>query len=279
MKSIPLWRPAMILLGLIPLVVAPACADPTGTNADNSGADDYLNPDRPGIADGSTVIYPKRFQIETGMQVEFRDRGAEHDQTSFLPTLLRIGIDRHWELRVEGNTYARFSMHDPAQRSTHDQGAAPVSIGAKVHFVDSAGVKQPSVGAIMRVFPASGSGAFGTTQVTGDMRLVADWNVAAKWSLNPNVGIGVYEGDAQRLYTAGLFALTLNFNPGKTLNLFVDTGVQSPETPRGQTSVIADAGVAWLITRDIQLDISAGSGVAGHTTPHPFLAAGISRRF
>jgi hypothetical protein len=93
------------------------------------------------------------------------------------------------------------------------------------------------------------------------------------------VGAGVYDDDANHVYTAGLVAATLNYNPSKVLNLFVDTGIQSPERKRGRTSIIYDAGIAYLINRDIQLDFSVGSGGAGKTPPHPFLSAGISKRF
>ena len=93
------------------------------------------------------------------------------------------------------------------------------------------------------------------------------------------MGVGIYEGDATRVYTAGLFAMTLNYNPSKTLNFFVDTGAQSPETNHGRTSVIFDAGVAYVIGRNVQLDFSAGSGATGDTPPHQFVSAGISKRF
>jgi hypothetical protein len=76
-----------------------------------------------------------------------------------------------------------------------------------------------------------------------------------------------------------LFATTLNYNPSKQLNLFVDTGVQAPEERNGATSIIYDAGIAYLINPDVQLDLSVGTGGGGRTPPHPFLAAGISKRF
>lgn len=100
-----------------------------------------------------------------------------------------------------------------------------------------------------------------------------------QWSLNPNVGVAIYEDDARRLYTAGLFAATLNYNPSKSLNFFIDTGLQSPETKHGRTAAVVDIGAAYVIGRDIQLDFSAGSRVAGKTPPRPFLSAGISKRF
>jgi len=86
---------------------------------------------------------------------------------------------------------------------------APVAVGLKVHFIDADRSQRPSVRAIVRVFPRSGSSNFRTTRATGDLRLAADWDFLPEWSLNPNVGVCVCEGDARRLYTAGLFAAKL----------------------------------------------------------------------
>jgi hypothetical protein len=129
------------------------------------------------------------------------------------------------------------------------------------------------------VFPPSGSGELRTSRVTGDFRLTADWSFADKWSLNPNLGVAVYQDDAKRSYVAGLFATTLNFNPSKVVNLFIDAGVQYPEEKNGRASVIFDVGGAYIIGHDIQLDLSVGAGAAGTKPPHPFAAAGFSKRF
>lgn len=159
------------------------------------------------------------------------------------------------------------------------EGSAPISLGAKYRITAPEDSNQPSIGAIVRVFPASGSGNFRTRHTTGDVRLAADWDIGPQWSLNPNVGIAVYEDDQNRVFTAGLLALTLSYNPSKTLSLFIDGGMQSPEEKNGKTSVILDMGVAYLLNRDVQLDFSVGAGAAGSKSPRSFFSFGISRRF
>jgi hypothetical protein len=260
-------------LALLAPIQAKAQAQPA------AAVDDYINPDRPGIADGSNVVGAGRFQIETGVQEEFRHSGGASDRTLLLPTLVRLGLSKDWELRVETTgAYIWDRVSDPASGVTKSQGADPVSLGLKYHFQDTAGISQPSLGVILRVFAPSGSGPFKTSHTTADLRLAADWDIAPKWSLNPNVGVAVYESGG-RTYEAGLFATTLNYNPSPILNFFIDTGVQSPETKNGRTSVIYDAGVAYIIGHDIQLDASVGTGAAGSTPPHPFVSVGISKRF
>ena len=38
---------------------------------------------------------------------------------------------------------------------------------------------------------------------------------------------------------------------------------------------IADVGVAYIIGKNIQLDVRAGSPIAGNTPPEPFLERGL----
>jgi hypothetical protein len=70
----------------------------------------------------------------------------------------------------------------------------------------------------------------------------------------------------------------LNYLPSKRLNPFIDFGLQAPEEKKGNSSVIVDAGVAYIIGRNLQLDASVGAGAHGNTPPHPFVSFGVSFR-
>ncbi len=242
--------------------------------------EDLINADRPGIADGSTVVGPKTFQLETGIQQEFRRSGDVREHTFFVPMLLRIGINSKFEARIEGNTFTRVSTFVSATPVNRVSGFAPVSLGVKYQFYNSECDHQLSLGTIVRVFPTWGSSEFRTHHATGDIRLAADWKFAPslKLSLNPNVGIARYEDDEGKLFTTGLFATTLNYSPTNKLNPFIDIGIQAPETSDGQTSVIFDSGIAYIIGQNLQLDASFGTRVHGETGPRPFLEIGVSWR-
>ena len=268
------------------LVCLPICAQSTNhqeqkpSQSEPPPDEDLINADRPGIADGSTVIGPARFQIESGFQAEYRKDGTASNHTIFLPTLLRVGLDNRWEARVEGNTYTRTTTFDGGTVTNRGSGFAPLSLGFKYQICDIKGPHELSLGTIVRVFPAWGSGDFHAHHVTGDVRLAADWNFAPRFKLelNPNIGLGRYEDDQGKVLTAGLLALTLNYLPTKKLNPFVDFGLQTPEPINGQTSVIFDTGVAYIVGHNIQFDASIGTGAHGSTPPHPFVAFGISFR-
>lgn len=261
---------------------APAQIGTPGQAAQQKAAPqpDFINPDRPGIADGSNVIGRHRFQIEIGVQQEFRKDTGVSTRTTFIPTLLRIGISDRFEARIEGNNFSFLRVSDPQAGTSSTAGIGPFSFGFKYHFQDQPGPgKRPSLGTIFRLFPAAGSGSFAVNHTTGDLRLTADWAMSDQWSLNPNVGIGIYEDGQGRAFATGLGAITLNYNPTPRINPFVDMGIQTPEEQSGRTSLIFDAGIAYLTSRNVQLDVSFGTGALGRTPPHPFWSAGLSARF
>lgn len=170
------------------------------------------------LPDTSTVIGKGRMQIEIGQQWE----PSEAARSFFFPTLFRIGLSDRLEARVEGNTYTLVDADGERQ-----SGLTPLSIGAEAVLMHGDD-RTPGVGVIGRVFPAWGTSGFESNRVTGDVRLAADWGLADRWSLNPNLGVGWYEGEA-RNFTTALYALTLTYAPRPHVALFIDTGGQSTE--------------------------------------------------
>jgi Putative MetA-pathway of phenol degradation len=230
--------------------------------------EDLISADRPGIADSSTTIRRGAWQIEAGLERD--DQTAE--RTLSTPALVRYGLSDAFELRLEGSGYQRVTA------ATSSSGWAPVSIGAKLHIMEEdAQRRRPSVGLIARVFVPSGSGEFRSTTATADLRLAADLDLNEHWSVNPNAGIR-FDDDNGR-FTAALAALTVQYNVSPRLNGFVDGGMQTPERRGGTSSLLVDAGVAWIVGRSTQLDASIGWGAHGETPPRVFWSAGLSRRF
>ncbi|MEA2240070.1 MAG: hypothetical protein QOC81_4794 [Thermoanaerobaculia bacterium] len=221
---------------------------------------DLINADRPGLADSSGVVGPGRFQTEAGLE-----RDHDGDSTAIAtPLLLRYGLTKAVELRVEGNGYVH---------ADGANGFAPLSIGAKVHFADA-----PSLGIITRVFVPSGSGAQRSHETTGDIRLAADIGLGERWSLNPNIGVASLD-DGDGRFTAGLAALTVQYSFSDHANVFADAALASPEARGGATGLVIDAGAVRIIGSNTQLDVSFGWRAQGSTAPNVFWSAGISRRF
>lgn len=238
--------------------------------------DGDISADRPGIADSSEVVGAGRFQIETGLQREAGKAGDPPERSTLLPTLLRFGLGERWEARLESDVYAW--MRIDSASGERAQAVAPASLGFKYRFHDGDG-GNPSVGAIVRVSPPSGTKSLRTQRTTGDLRLAADWELTPRWSLNPNAGVAIEEDDDGRRFSALVLAATLAYRPSSRLELFVDTAVQRPEFRGAGSAIVHDAGLAYRIGRNVQVDFSLGRGGAGATAPRRFVAAGISLRF
>jgi hypothetical protein len=266
----------LLLLGLeAPRLHAQATAQ--SATADTSQCD-LIDADRPGIADGSHLIGAGQIQLETGYQNERHRDGDVPSRLSFAPALLRIGLSSRVEARLEGNTFTHERVSPPDGSATTSSGFSPLFLGAKIALYDPKQSGPLQVSTIVRVAPPSGTDEFRSDRTTADVRLVADWQFAPTLSLNPNVGYGAYEGSDGTLVNTALGALTLSYQPTPRWNPFVDVAYVSREDAGGSWSMIADAGVAYILGCNLQLDVSAGQNLHGVTAPKPFVAAGVSVR-
>jgi len=251
----------------------------SSASAGDTSGNDLINADRPGIADGSRVIGAGQLQLEMAYQQERHTDGDARSRLSFAPTLVRIGLASRLEGRVESNTITHERVVAADGTVSTSTGLSLVFLGAKLGLYDSGGDEdRRSVGMILRVAPPSGSDAFRTTHTTGDVRVAADWDFAPQLSLNPNVGWARDEGSDGTTFGTALGALTLTWQPTPRWSPFVDAGYQSREDAGGTWSMIVDAGVGYVVGRDVQLDVSAGQGIHGSSTPKPFVAVGVSVR-
>jgi len=247
--------------------------------ADDSRFKDPINADRPGIANASAVVEKGAFQVELGVERDHSSQKGVDQRDDTLPTLLRYGLTKKLELRLETNSLSRSTTRTPEARERVN-GLAPLKIGMKYQFQegdDETG--KPSLGVIAGVSPPSGTRDFRSHHTTGDVELAADIALNKHLSLNPNIGVSIDRDGTDRQFAAALAAVTLTWLPTPLVQPFVDAGVQSPEQKSGKTSVILDAGVAWIVRNDTQLDVAFGWGAAGETSPNFFWTAGVSERF
>lgn len=146
----------------------------------------------------------------------------------------------------------RYGLSDALELRVETEGEdhelTPASIGAKWRFAENFAV----------------IGRYFSDDEPADLRLSADFELDDHWSLNPNIGI-----DDERTLTA---AATLQYTFNERFNAFVDGGLDG-------STLLLDAGTAYIIGRDTQLDFSAGWGARGSDAPDWFVSAGLSRRF
>jgi hypothetical protein len=240
--------------------------------------DDSIDPDRPGFAESSAVVGEGRVQLETSIQWERQRGDAEHTRTLSTPTLLRVGVDPAFELRLEtdGRTIIHASDSGSGEHTT-TAGYADTSLGFKWRFAEQKG-KQPSLALLGDVLLPSGSGALRGKGARPALYLPAGWELGQGLSVEFMPGVGVDSDDSGRRYRFGFLALSLDKEINKQLHGFVELAApQIARAAHGGTQAVIDGGFTWQVSNDAQLDVSLIHGL-NKRTPDLSLAFGVSVR-
>lgn len=246
-----------------------------------AGDDDTISPDRPSVAESSRVVGKGRFQIETGIQWDRQRSDDVHERTLTTPTLLRIGLGERAELRIE--TDGRTIVHDSDPASgehTVTAGYADTSLGVKWHLADQqeGQIGKPSLGLLLHADLPSGSRHFRGRGVRPSLRLAADWELPKGYELTVMPGVGVDSDERGARYRYGVLAVELDKAFSDRVHGFAE--LAAPRIARadhGGTQAVFDAGLTWLVDKDVQLDAALMRGL-NRRTPDLSLTFGLSLR-
>lgn len=220
----------------------------------HAGDDDIVT-DRPSFAESSKVVGQKRFQLETGFQLD-RDRTpTTRERTLSMPTLLRYGVARDLELRLEtdGRTVQRETGRATGEHQTI-AGYADTELGLKWHVRDGEGAL-PSVGVLAHAELPTGSRGLKGEGVRPSLRVAAEWDLPGELSLGLMPGVALDRNDTGRRYAYGMFAAVLGKSFSERLGGFAELALpQAARAADGGTKAIFDTGVTWLLSRDCQVD-------------------------
>ena len=259
---------ALLLTGLTLALAGTARAD-----------DEPIATDRPDFVESSDVVGKGRVQIETSLAWE-RDRlGGVKTRIASTPTLLRVGISQAWELRFETDGRLR-QLAEAAGVTTRVTGWSDLAVGAKWHQLDGdEETGRPGVAWLAHLDLDSGSGAFRGQGVRPSLRMVAEWEFAGGWSLGVMPGIYRDRDESGHHYTGAIMAAVVGKSLTENLRVFVElAGQQLTSSRHGGKVVTLDAGVAYQLSRDLQLDVALSRGIS-KTAPDLAWTVGVSSRF
>ena len=230
--------------------------------------------DRPDYVESSLTVGRGVFQLETSAATDRTSRAGMNARTVSTPTLFRYGIAPKLELRLETDGY----VHATATGATAQDGLADAAIGLKGHALDAAGAR-PAVAFLLHGDLPSGTRAFRTDGVRPSLRAVGEWELPAGFGLGLMPGV-VYDvaGNGDRAWHA-LFGATVGHPISEKVRMYVEYAAEQVPLAHDQnTTAFFDIGTAWVLTTDLQLDLSAQFGLTPTSTDQAF-ALGFSRRF
>lgn len=224
--------------------------------------------DRPDITESSRTVPHHALQIETGFVYdEYADAGIDYKRFILTSTLLRYGIFRGLELRLNNQyIYTRYQLND---QHLHIAGLDNFSTGVKVNITKEKGFI-PEMALIAHLVLPTATAQLRSEKVYSDYILALSQTISEQWSIGYNLG---WTGTDENEKGSGLYSAALGYSIGRC-TLFAELFGEWINLSKAATSV--DAGFSWLARESLQLDTSVGMDL---TTGKGFFNLGLSARF
>lgn len=241
-----------------------------------SGGPEPINPDRPDLTNGPSLVIPHHLQLETGYT--YTRTGSEKAQ-SLGEILLRYAFDDRWEARLGLNSYDWIDSGVPGEKRI--SGAEDPFVEVKIRLNDADAKNRPhgmpALGLLVQTTVPVGSRALTSDVWQPTITLATHWDLPADWSLENNVGYS-RGADGDRRFDQLFASASAGFQLNEKLGGFLEGYLFSKESADGSATHYADAGLSYLISKDLAVDIRVGKGL---DEPHPnwFTGLGASYRW
>jgi hypothetical protein len=257
-------------IGLFALLLASAARAETGRD---------FCADRPGKDTPACVLDSGRFQLETSLVDQTRDRqaGVTIDTTDLADLELRFGVTPTTELQLAWSPHVRIRSHGPGV-DDHVSGAGDLTLAARrsLRNPDGSGF---SAAVEPFVTAPTGRSGIGAGKWQGGVIVPLSWQVsdAVGLGLTPEVDIVPdQDGHGAHLAWTNVVAASRQLGP---VTLGADLWASRDDDPAGAvTQASFDVDAAWQAQQVLQFDVGLNAGLNRHT---PDLEAylGLARRF
>ncbi len=222
------------------------------------GAQHTIVTDRPGQNDSPVSVPKGIFQVETGSLIRI-DEGQRN--WTLNGTLFKFGVMDDLEIRILPSL---IHIKSRPLGEVNTLGIGDLQFGVKYHFLSSG---KTDLGYLGHVIVPSGtrevsSGSFGMNHHIAVTHQFANW-----LSATVNTGFEYFAEDTWN----GLFALSFGFAITDRIGFF--TEVYGSWLGFERTDLYYDHGLTWVLSPNLQLDFSTGTGITGKSN---YYSAGVS---
>ena len=230
---------------------------------------DEIQPERPGETQNSETVARHSFQWEAGVKLE-KITSEEHEFN--LPeSIFRFGVSGKFELRLEADRKVYHFQLIPNPKTI--SGFQPIELGCKAVLIEEKGVL-PQTAIIAQIgIPSLASKEFKTEHAPAQVRLTFSNKLSEKITFGYNAGAD-WDGDNKD--PKWLYTISPEMELGKNWNIFIEAYGFFQKNESAEHNL--DAGLAYLVSNNIMLDISSGFGISHHS-PLYFVSLGASIRF
>jgi len=226
-------------------------------------AQDKIEAERPGETQSAQLVEKRSFQAELG----FSRKKTGDDKTWQEPqALLRYGLLSKLELRLD----ATLEKENLASSNEKRSGLLPADVGLKIAVYQSRNKSFSSAITAMAGIGPLASKDHDPGKLIHRVRLVFDNKLSEKLHLEYNFGT---EWNSEEQEQVWVYSFSPKLELNEHLSLFAERFGYLKQGSHPQHHY--DGGIAWLLRRNIQVDVYGGIGV-GPTAPDYFINAGLS---
>jgi hypothetical protein len=232
-----------------------------------ASAQERIDTDRPDQTESAVLVPKKYFQGEFG----FGKENFEGENYNLIhPTfLLKYGLSKRFELRLESEFSSRYLHLIPDTKKA--TGLSPVEIGTKVALFEEKGLL-PKTSLIVHVgMPFIASPHDKEQDIFPSFRFTCQNSITERIGMGYNVGA---EWDGYESSPVWLYTLSPNISLGKRWYVYVEA-FGFFESDSWEHNL--DGGLAYYISNDAKLDLSAGIGL-GSSLLKNYVSLGFSFR-
>lgn len=226
--------------------------------------------DRPDVTESASTIAPGFIQIETGGAYEsFEDNNIKLETYIYNTTLVRLGLLENLELRVGTSFIEGVTTVNERKLSNVTSGFTPVLVGTKISIIEEKGWK-PQIALLSHLYlPFTASQDYKPETTGVDIIFAFAHSLSQKSSLSYNLG-SRWQGDSEG--ASYLYSLSYGYSLSNKFGVYLEIYGNLPED--NKSNHFWDTGLTYLISNNIQLDATVGSGIT--KSQDLLLSAGVS---
>lgn len=222
--------------------------------------------DRPDQTESATVVPRGLLQVETGY---LYTRDGDVDSHAAPGTLFRIGLGGRTELRLG---------HAGVMGTEGRRGAGDSELGTKINLIPRADGWRPELAILGGLSLPTGDSRFSSDGADPSFLVAFAHELAPRLALGYNAG-AVWESstDSPGRDAFVVYSLALGIGVTDRLGAFLEVFGDRQFADEIAAGVSADAGLTFLLTDVLQLDVSVGRGLRG-PADDLFVGTGLSLR-
>lgn len=269
--SLPSMRSAPGAGSLARSVGAIAAAGIIGCATANPSHEPLVS-DRPDFTESTSTVQPGDVQAEGGYTFS---RVSDERSSAAGELLVRIGVTRRAELRLEPGSYTWVTSSDGKQSGRED---AEVGVKLRAHNATDEGRSLvPAVSFVLATSVPTGSREFRENRLQPEAKLATEWTLAPHLSLGTNLEMASLLRDGKRYTELGASAsFGLDLSP--RVGAFAEAFGFAPQVSGEKHTGYLDTGLTALLSAQLQVDVRGGVGLNG-AGPDYFIGAGLVRRW